>query len=129
MNSLHLMYVAFGGAAGAMSRYLLADLITRLQTSGFPYGTLTVNVLGSFLMGALVAVIALILPSRGKELNLILAVGFLGGFTTFSAFSMDAYLLMERGLHSQAFAYVFGSVVLSVFALVLGMWLVRSLAA
>ncbi|MDX2112762.1 MAG: fluoride efflux transporter CrcB [Alphaproteobacteria bacterium] len=128
MNSLHLMYVAFGGAAGAMSRYLLVELVSRMSAAGFPYGTLAVNVLGSFLLGALVAMIALVMPGRGKELHLILAVGFLGGFTTFSAFSMDSYMLMERGLYNQAFFYVFGSVVMSVLALIAGMWLVRSLA-
>jgi CrcB protein len=128
MNSLHLMYVAFGGAAGAMSRYILTEWVARLTGSTFPYGTLAANVLGSLLLGALIAFIALVMPSRGKELHLILAVGFLGGFTTFSAFSMDSYMLMERGLYSQAFFYVFGSVVISLIALIMGMWLVRSLA-
>jgi CrcB protein len=129
MIGLNLMYVACGGAVGAMARYGLSELVARLNQTGFPYGTLVVNVLGSLLMGVWIAIIATQMPARTKDLHLLLAVGFLGGFTTFSAFSMDAFTLMERGLHAQAFFYVFGSVLLSVLALVGGMWLVKALAA
>ena len=125
MNLLNLMYVAVGGAVGAMARFTVSEYIARFNATGFPFGTFAVNVLGSLMLGAWIAVVATMAPSKVKDLHLLLAVGFLGGFTTFSAFSMDAFMLVERGLHGQAFFYVFGSVVLSVLALVGGMWLVK----
>ncbi|MFW0776410.1 MAG: fluoride efflux transporter CrcB [Rickettsiales bacterium] len=128
MNMLSLMYVGIGGAVGSMSRFALMSLIGRYNNSTFPLGTLTVNLAGSFLLGVLIAVIALMLPNKGKDLHLLVAVGFLGGFTTFSAFSMDAYLLIEKGLHVQAMLYVFTSIVVSVLALLGGMWMVKLVA-
>lgn len=125
MNMLNLMYVAFGGAMGAMGRFTVSELVARFNATGFPYGTLLINILGCLLMGVWIAVVATMAPTRAKDLHLLLAVGFLGGFTTFSAFSMDAFMLMERGMTFQAFLYVFGSVVLSVLALVGGMWMVK----
>lgn len=125
MNMLNLMYVAFGGAVGAMGRFSVSELIARFNGTGFPYGTLIVNVVGCLLMGVWIAIVATMAPSRAKDLHLLIAVGFLGGFTTFSAFSMDAFMLIERGMSLQAFLYVFGSVVLSVLALVGGMWMVK----
>jgi CrcB protein len=127
MNTISLMYVAFGGAAGAMCRFAITDTVGRFNTTSFPVGTLAVNILGSLLLGMWLAVAASMLPSKAKDLHLLFAVGALGGFTTFSAFSLDAYLLMERGLHTQAFFYVFGSVVLSVLALLAGMWMFRTI--
>lgn len=125
MNMLNLMYVAFGGAAGSILRYVTMSLVGSYNTTSFPYGTFTVNILGSFLLGVLVAMIALFVPTKGKDLHMLLAVGFLGGFTTFSAFSMDTFMLIERGLLTQAVIYVLGSVVLSVAALGGAMWLVK----
>jgi len=122
------MYVAFGGAAGAMGRFALAELVARFNTSAFPFGTMMVNILGSLMLGIWIGVVATMMPAKTKDLHLLIAVGFLGGFTTFSAFSMDAYMLMERGMTTQAFLYVFGSVMISVLALVAGMWLVKLLA-
>jgi len=87
-----------------------------------------VNILGSLMLGIWIGVVATMMPAKTKDLHLLIAVGFLGGFTTFSAFSMDAYMLMERGMTTQAFFYVFGSVMISVLALVAGMWLVKLLA-
>jgi len=124
MNALSFLYVAVGGAVGAMARHLVQSLFLR---GGFPFGTFTVNILGGFLLGAWVAAIFYYFPERSRELNLLVAVGFLGGFTTFSAFTMDVYLMMERGLLVQTVAYVVGSVFLSLAALFAGMWVVKFL--
>lgn len=129
MNMLHLMYVAMGGAVGAMARFTLSELVAKINPTGFPYGTMIANISGSLLMGVWIAIVATLMPAKAKDLHLLLSVGFLGGFTTFSAFSMDAFMLIERGLHTQAFFYVFGSVVVSVLALIAGMWLIKGLAA
>lgn len=125
MNALALMYVGMGGAVGAMGRYAMMGLMARFTVSSFPIGTLAVNVLGALLLGAWIATMAALLPAKAKDLHLLFAVGALGGFTTFSAFSLDLFLLLERGLLAQAVVYSLGSVVLSVAALLAGMWLVR----
>lgn len=125
MNMLALMYVAIGGAVGSMARYAMMSLIGHFNNTEFPFGTLTVNVLGGFLLGILIAVIALLLPHRAKDLHLLLAVGLMGGFTTFSTFSMDIYILLERGFMVQAAIYILGSVILSVAAFLAGMWCIR----
>lgn len=129
MNMLSLMYVAVGGAVGSMLRYITMILVSRINPTVFPYGTLTVNVLGSFLMGVLIAVIAGLTPARAKDLHLLLAVGALGGFTTFSTFSIDTFLLIERGMHVHAALYVLGSVFISLLALIAGMYLIKYIAA
>ena len=130
MNALALLYVALGGAVGASLRYALTDLIARYNSSGFPWGTVSVNILGSLLMGMWVAaVLASPVLERAKDLHLLLAVGLLGGFTTFSAFSLDVFLLAEKQLYSQLLLYILGSVLLSVLALVAGMWLLKSVAS
>lgn len=129
MNALALMYVAFGGAVGSMARYSLVTLINKFNHGDFPYGTFVVNVAGGFLMGVWIATMATMLPAKAKDLHLLFAVGALGGFTTFSAFTIDVFLLMERGMMGQAFLYAFGSVVVSLAALIIGMWLVRLASA
>ncbi|MCV6592031.1 MAG: fluoride efflux transporter CrcB [Silicimonas sp.] len=114
-----LIYVAIGGALGAVLRYLTSLAVA------FPLGTLTVNVLGSFLMG----LAFVFLMSRGADrAALFVMTGVLGGFTTFSAFSLDALRLFERGAAGQAGLYVLASVVMSILALGLGVWLARSVA-
>lgn len=128
MNALSLAYVAVGGAFGSLCRYALMSLIGRLHETPFPYGTLVVNVTGSFLMGIWIGIMALWLPERQKDLHLLIAVGALGGFTTFSAFSLDAFMLMDKGLHAQALAYMLASVIVSVLALFGGMALMRAAA-
>ena len=129
MNSLALIYVACGGAFGAMLRYAATDMLARLNGTSFPYGTLSVNVLGSLLMGAWIAAV-LVMPSlaKAKDLHLLIAVGVLGGFTTFSTFSLDMFLLAERGLYTQAIIYVAASVILSLMALLFGILLVKWVA-
>ena len=117
--------VAFGGAIGAALRHLVSLWSLRQFGAGFPVGTLVVNVLGSFLMGALVAWFA----SRGgaQGARLFLMVGVLGGFTTFSAFSLDAVSLLQAKSHAAFAGYVGASVVLSLLALFAGLALVRAL--
>ena len=119
-----LSYVALGGAVGASARYLTGVAALRLMGPGFPWGTLAVNVVGSFLMGGLVVALAQFSATRFAPL---LMTGLLGGFTTFSAFSLDAVTLWERGAVAQAVSYVAASVVLSQTALVAGLFLARSL--
>jgi len=122
-----LIYVAVGGAVGAMCRYLVGSLINKFNTGDFPFPTFAINISGSFLMGVWIGVMALMLPGRAKELHLLLAIGVLGGYTTFSTFSLESYMLIEKGLWSQAAFYMIGSVTLSISALFAGMWLLRSI--
>lgn len=127
--SAHLtsfLSVALGGALGASARYAVAALMLRLMGPGFPWGTLTVNVAGSFAMGLLVEGLALRF-NISPELRLLLVTGFLGGFTTFSAFSLDTANLIERNAMGPAAAYVIASVLLSVGALFGGLMLGRAL--
>lgn len=120
-----LLYVAVGGAFGAVSRYALASGVARILGAGFPIGILIVNVVGSFLMG--VALIWVMQRSGDSRFAPLVMTGFLGGFTTFSAFSLDAYLLFEKGRLGAAVAYVGGSVGVSIVALVLGVSIARGL--
>ena len=117
--------VALGGALGASGRFVIGGWLTRAAGNGFPWGTLAVNVTGSFLMGLLAGLFALVW-SAPQDLRLFLTTGILGGFTTFSAFSLDVSLLWERGESSHALAYAAGSVMLSVFALFSGLAFGRS---
>jgi CrcB protein len=121
---LTLSQVALGGAIGASLRYLTNVGALRLFGQGFPMGTLIVNVLGSFVMGVLVVVLA---KKGGTHLAPLLMTGILGGFTTFSAFSLDALTLWERGQHSLAFGYVAASVILSLAAIAAGLFVARNL--
>jgi CrcB protein len=123
-----ILAVAAGGAFGAIARYYAAGYVGRLIGADFPFGTLTVNVVGSFLMGVLVEVSALAW-SPSPELRAMIAVGFLGAFTTFSTFSLDAVLLFERGQGLPAAAYVLFSVVLSIGAFFLALYLIRTALA
>ena len=120
------LMAAAGGALGAGGRYLVNVAATRALGPGFPWQTVIVNVVGSFLMGVLVVVLA---KRGGLAAAPFLMTGVLGGFTTFSAFSLDAGTLWERGEVLAAAGYVAGSVVLSIGALVLALWLGRSWVA
>ncbi|MDP1630329.1 MAG: fluoride efflux transporter CrcB [Caulobacter sp.] len=122
-----LIFVAAGGAAGAVLRYLAGAQSLRLFGTGWPYGTLVVNVIGGMAMGALVSVLAHRGGADQERWRLLLGVGLLGGFTTFSAFSLEVGLMIERRQWGQAFGYSTVSVVLSVAALFVGMILVRRL--
>lgn len=130
MNALALLYVGFGGAFGSMLRYAVGQWVMRYNDTPFPYGTLAVNVLGSLLMGMWLAAITVIPANQGiRDLHLLFAVGVLGGFTTFSGFSFDIFMLGERQLYTEMALYIGVSVLLSLIALLLGMWLVKLVAA
>ncbi|MBO9401134.1 fluoride efflux transporter CrcB [Shimia sp. R9_3] len=127
---LNLTYVAVGGAIGAALRYLVGLGVVRLVGqgfwNGFPLAIITVNVIGSFLMGAFVVVAA----QRGlTHYSPLVMTGLLGGFTTFSAFSLETVTLVERGDYGAAAIYVAVSVIGAVGALMLGMILTRGLLA
>lgn len=118
--------IAIGGALGAVARYGANLGAVALLGQGFPWGTLSVNILGSFIMGALVSYFALqYQPS--EPVKLMLLTGFLGAFTTFSAFSLDVSVLWERGNMLGTGGYIAASVIASIGALFLGMALIRSL--
>ena len=119
--------VAIGGAIGSVARYLVGIGSVRLFGLNFPWGTLIINIVGSFLIGAFVESFALkgVVP---RVVRVVLTVGICGGFTTFSTFSLDSYLLMDRGQWGPAAFYMIGSVVLSISGLLAGLHLVRSLS-
>ena len=121
-----LIAVALGGALGAVARYKVSGLMVALMGHGFPWGTLVVNVLGSFLMGVLVEFGALKL-NLSQEMRALLAVGFLGAFTTFSTFALDVSVLTARGETLLVGGYIAASVALSILALFGGLWVVRVL--
>jgi len=121
-----LLQVALGGALGASGRYLTGVAAMRLMGPGFPWATLAVNVLGSFVMGVVVVMLGHISANRFAPL---LMTGVLGGFTTFSAFSLDTLTLWERGQQALAVTYVAASVTLSLVAIVAGLWIARSITA
>ncbi len=123
-----LLAVAAGGAVGAVGRYLVISAVGHVFGTGFPLGTIVVNVVGSFVLGALIEALALVW-SPSPELRAMVVVGVLGAFTTFSTFSMDVVLLYERGALGQAALYIGASVILSIGAFFLGMSLLRSALA
>ena len=124
MSWMILSAVAVGGAIGACTRYLVTMQMTAWLGYGFPYGTLSVNIVGGLIMGILTELIAT-RWSIGTELRFLLTTGFLGGLTTFSTFSLDAVLLIEQKNMLLAALYIGGSVILSITAVVVGIWIVR----
>jgi fluoride exporter len=116
--------IALGGALGALGRHVVGSQLSRLLGTDFPWGTLTVNVVGSFVMGALVELMALKIQVS-PEVRAFLTVGLLGGFTTFSAFSLEVALLYERAALGLALAYVLVSLIASIGGLFVGLWLAR----
>ena len=127
MDPIALVYVALGGAVGSMLRYQVGVWISKLNAGTFPLHTFIINISGSFLMGVWIGVMALMLPGRAKDLHMLVAIGVLGGFTTFSTFSLESYMLIEKGLWAQAALYIIGSVVFSILGLFMGMWLLRTI--
>ena len=117
------LLVGLGGALGACARYGLGRLV---GGSLWPSATFAVNLLGGLLMGLLAGWLAARGGSEGARL--FLGVGVLGGFTTFSAFSLELWLLLEKGAWGLALTYALGSVILAVAGLGLGLWLMRGLA-
>ena len=119
------LLVAIGGALGSVARYGSGVLVGRVWGSGFPLATLLINIAGSLAMGLFVGFLARTTPAWQADARLFVAVGILGGFTTFSAFSLDAITLIERGEIGQAVLYVGASVVAAIAALYLGLILMR----
>ncbi len=124
--NVHLM-VFLGGGIGAALRHGVNLGALKLLGAGFPFGTLGVNIAGSFAMGLIVEWFALKV-GPGEHWRLFVTTGILGGFTTFSAFSLDTALLVERGVPATALAYALLSLLGSIGALFLGLFLVRAIA-
>ena len=122
------LLVGIGGAIGAMGRYGTGVALGRVA-GDFPLATMLINIVGSLCMGLLVGWLARTTPDAQQEIRLFVAVGVLGGFTTFSSFSLDTIVLIERGEIAQAAFYVLASVIVSVAALAAGLWLVRAVPA
>ena len=120
--------VAAGGAVGAALRHGVNQIMLHAMGAGFPWGTLAVNVMGSLVMGLLVGAFAHFWDAS-QTLRLFLTVGVLGGFTTFSAFSLDSILMLQKGQMVEAMLYIMASVFLSLGGLCAGMMLMRILPA
>jgi CrcB protein len=118
--------VAVGGGLGAMARYAVSTWIFQVSSHKFPYATLTVNVLGSFVMGILFVVI-IERTALPVEMRSLWMIGFLGAFTTFSTFSLDALGLWQNGHLFMALLYVLATVVLCLLAISSSIWLTRLL--
>jgi len=123
---MQTLFVFIGGGLGAALRHFVNGASLRLAGGDWPLGTLFINVTGSILMGVVAALFAFKL-SLPPTLRLFIATGILGGYTTFSTFSLETALLIERGQPAMALAYVLGSVLLGVGGLFAGMWVVRVL--
>ena len=121
----HLVLIALGGAAGASARHLVGQAALRWIGPEWPYGTLAVNILGGFFMGLLVGWIAMTGRPDATALRYTLGVGLLGGFTTFSAFSLEVVLMIERKQAAAAAGYAALSVAGAVAALFVGLMLAR----
>ncbi|MFO7771146.1 fluoride efflux transporter CrcB [Roseovarius gahaiensis] len=121
---LSFLQVALGGAIGSVLRFGVGLAVARHSHGGFPLGVLPVNVIGSFLMGV---VVVLTFHRDLEHLKPLVMTGILGGFTTFSAFSLEAFTLYERGQIGSASLYVVLSVVLSLAGLAMGIWLARGI--
>ena len=128
MKGTILAMVGLGGAIGSMARFLIAGWIQPASWTGFPYGIFIVNVTGGLIMGIFTEAMALKFHVS-PEIRALLTTGILGGYTTFSTFSLEASLLIERHAYGQATAYIAGSALLSVAALFVGLWLVRAVYA
>ncbi|HEY0435181.1 MAG TPA: fluoride efflux transporter CrcB [Phenylobacterium sp.] len=124
-----LLLVGLGGAFGAICRYLLGVQAMRTLGAALPYGTFAANLIGGLLMGVLMGVLSLRSGGDQERWRLLLGVGVLGGFTTFSSFSLEVGLMIERRAYGVAAAYSLASVVLSVGALFVGLILMRKLLA
>lgn len=123
-----VLAIAIGGAIGAVGRHYISVVMTLLMGHGFPWGTLVVNVAGSFLMGVLIETMALVW-SPSLEMRALLTVGVLGAFTTFSTFSLDVATLYARGAPIILAIYVAASVGISILSLFAGLRLMRLVLA
>jgi len=123
-----IIFVLFGGAVGAGFRYQISAIALRNLGPNFPWGTWIINLLGGLLMGILAgSLVRQFTPEQGEPLRLLLGVGVLGGFTTFSAFSLETANMLIRGQTTLAAAYAVSSVAGSVLLLLVGLYLTRAL--
>jgi CrcB protein len=124
---INLLLAMLGGGFGAGARFLAGRATLAVFGPNYPFGTLAVNLIGGFLMGLLAGSLARF-GQGGEQWRILLGVGVLGGFTTFSAFSLDAFNLIERGDWVTALGYILVSVIGSIAALALGLGAVRAVA-
>ena len=124
-----ILAIAAGGALGAVLRHFLNSFAASVMGTGFPYGIFAANIIGSFLMGVLIVYFALAGEGTQTLKASFLTVGLLGAFTTFSTFSLDAALMIERGQFLTAGLYIGGSVVLAIGGSFLGMAITRMFLA
>jgi CrcB protein len=127
MTPMIILAVALGGGVGAVIRFFVASTIQSAAWPGYPWGIFVVNITGGFAMGLIVELSALRMQLT-PEMRAFLTTGVLGGYTTFSTFSLDSVLLIERGNYGSAAIYIVGSTLLSILALFAGLWLVRAAA-
>jgi len=120
------LLVAVGGALGSMARYGGGVLAGKVWTSSFPLGTMVINVAGSLAMGVFIGYLARTVPAWQADARLFVAVGILGGFTTFSSFSLDTIAMLERGEIGPALLYVLVSVIVGIAALSGGLLIMRA---
>jgi CrcB protein len=121
-----VLFIAAGGAIGAVGRYAVMTAVSHLLGAGYPYGTIMVNLIGSFVLGGLVESLKYF-SAISNEMHVFLIVGVLGSFTTFSTFSMDVVVLMQRNEMFAAGLYILGSIVVSIGGLFLAMIFFRQL--
>jgi CrcB protein len=120
-----VLLVMIGGAAGSALRYEVGRLSLRLMGPAFPWGTLAVNLIGGLLMGVIAGIVVRHGPN--EPLHLLFGIGLLGGFTTFSTFALDGYVMLQRGELTTALLYALLSVTGSIVLLAAGLWLTKSL--
>lgn len=128
MQMRALLLVGLGGGLGAIARFSLGSVIGHYWPTTFPLATLLINIIGSVAMGLFIGFLAKFLPAWQETARLFVAVGVLGGFTTFSAFSLETVLMLERGELLAAGGYVLMSVVVCVIGLYLGLLVIRGVA-
>lgn len=125
---MNVLTVALGGAIGASARYGLSAMMLRIAGPGFPIGTLLANIIGGFAMGLLMGWLIREAPEGSEAIRLFAGVGILGGFTTFSAFSLEAMQMIEAKAFGLFSIYVGLSVCLAIASVALGLFLMRGAA-
>ena len=122
---MNFILVFIGGGIGSIARYLVTTIAKNFTNIDFPFGTLIVNIVGSFLMGIFTALIVSKIIANSESMRLLLAVGFLGGFTTFSSFSMETFTLIEKHEIFYAIANIVANLTFGLLAAYLGFKLVH----
>ncbi|MEI7669969.1 MAG: fluoride efflux transporter CrcB [Pseudomonadota bacterium] len=123
--NMNYLYVAIGGAIGSVFRYFMMNLVGYCLGNNFPYATIFVNISGSLIMGLLIGWLANNMPANSNEIRIFLAVGVLGGYTTFSSFSLDAINLLQNGKLLAMTLYITSSVMLSLAGYMAGIYLIK----